>query len=301
MSRQASTPVPYDKTMRSDNGLNMTSGFAGKVIPLGYIPMIAGDSLSGRVGIDLKMAEMPRPLLNAVAVNVQVWAVPKGAFPQFPGRDELNHSMTGQVIKSLGAADRTPPPFFTTVNGANLATAAGSEFFKTLGLHFNTGDTINTDLIDAFSVIYNFRLAAHSSRLTRRQYSSESIANSTTLPPAFWPPGRFAHVVPDYEQALITGAFDLDVLAPDRTDAARSASLDGDRAGERPGNVQLPSDDIEIERTGERQGWRCGPRRYGQAQGHRRCNRLDHGAECCRFRRNGCRCRQHVLGRWHRS
>jgi len=69
------------------------------------------------------------------------------------------------------------------------------------------------DLIDAFNLIWNFRAAAHSSRLTRRQYASESIANATTLPQAFWPSGRFANVVPDYEAALVQGALDLDVLA----------------------------------------------------------------------------------------
>lgn len=213
MSRQSSTPVPYESSMRPDNDVKMTSGRAGVVVPLGYIPLLPGESMSGRVGVDIKLAEMPRPLLNAVVANVQAWFVPKSAMPQFPGRDELNHAMLGLPIKSLGAADRSPPAFFTTITGAALATAAASAFFKTLGLHVPAGATINTDLIDAFNLIYNFRLAAHSSRLTRRQYASESIANATTLPPAFWPSGRFAHVVPDYEQALVQGTLDLDIIA----------------------------------------------------------------------------------------
>jgi len=213
MSRQSSTPVEFDTTMRPDSAVIMTSGFAGKVVPVGYIPLNPGESLSGRVGVDIRLAEMPRPLQNAVMANVQAWFIPKQALPQFPGRDELNHAMTGEVIKSLGAADRAPPPFFTTITGATLTTAAASEFFKTLGIHVPAGATINTDLIDSFAVMYNFRLAAHSSRLTRRQYASESIANSTVLPPAFWPSSRFAHVVPDYEAALVQGSLDLDVLA----------------------------------------------------------------------------------------
>jgi len=213
MSRQSSSPVVYQGSIRPDTAVTMTSGFAGKVVPLGYIPIFPGESAGGRVGIDIKLAEMPRPLLNAVMANVQAWFVPKSALPQFPGRDELNHAMTGDVIKSLGAADRAPPPWFTTITGATLTTAAASDFFKTLGIHFGTGTTVNSDLIDSFNVIWNFRAAAHSSRLTRRQYASESIANSTSLPPAFWPSGRFQHVVPDYEAALIQGSLDLDVLA----------------------------------------------------------------------------------------
>jgi len=213
MARQSSTPVPYEITLRPDNRVAMTSGRAGVVVPLGYIPVLPGESVGGSVGLDLKLAEMPRPLLNAVVANFQAWLVPKTAMPQFPGRDELNHAMTGEVIKSLGAADRSPPAFFTTISGATLTTAAASDFFKSLGLHIPTGATINTDLIDAFNLIWNFRAAAHSSRLTRRQYASESIANATSLPPAFWPSGRFGHVVPDYEAALVQGSLDLDVLA----------------------------------------------------------------------------------------
>lgn len=213
MARQSSTPVPYENTLRPDNRVAMTSGRAGVVVPLGYIPVLPGESVGGKVGCDLKLAEMPRPLSNAVVANFQAWLVPKTAMPQFPGRDELNHAMTGDVIKSLGSADRSPPPFFTTISGASVTTAAASDFFKALGLHIPTGSTINSDLIDAFNLIWNFRAAAHSSRLARRQYASESIANATTLPPAFWPSGRFAHVVPDYEAALVQGSLDLDVLA----------------------------------------------------------------------------------------
>lgn len=190
----------------------MTSGRAGVVVPVGYFPVLPGESVSGSVGIDIKLAEMPRPLLNRVWLNAQAWFVPKGAYPQFPGRDELNHAMTGEPIKALGASDRTPPNFYTTINGATLVTAAGSAMFQTLGLHVPTGSTINTDLIDAFVLVYNFRLAAHSSRLERRSYASEDIAEATSLPPAFWPSGRFAHVVPDYEQALVQGTLDLDVI-----------------------------------------------------------------------------------------
>ena len=213
MTRQSSTPVPFESSMRPDTEVIMTSGRAGVVNPVGYIPLLPGESMSGSLGIDIKLAEMPRPLINAVTANVQAWVVPKGAMPQFPGRDELNHAMTGEVIKSLGAADRAPPPFYTTISGASLTTAAASKFFKALGLHIPAGATINSDLIDAFSLIYNFRLAAHSSRLTRRKYAAEDIAEATSLPPAFWPSGRFAHVVPDYEAALIQGSLNLDVLA----------------------------------------------------------------------------------------
>ncbi|HMM08331.1 MAG TPA: hypothetical protein PKA35_04325 [Paracoccus solventivorans] len=191
----------------------MTSARAGVVVPVGYFPLFPGDSAAGSVGIDVQLKEMPKPLLNAVHANFQAWFVPKSAHPQFPGRDELMHAMTGEKIKSLGSADRDPPPFYNVINGTALATAAASKFFKTLGLHVPAGSEINTDLIDAFNVIYNFRLAAHSSRLQRRKYAVEDMAAATALPAAFWPSSRLSRVVPDYERALVVGALDLDVVA----------------------------------------------------------------------------------------
>jgi len=56
---------------------------------LGYAPILRGDSASGKVAIDLELAEMPRPLLNGVMMNVQAWFVFKTAHPQFSGRDEF--------------------------------------------------------------------------------------------------------------------------------------------------------------------------------------------------------------------
>lgn len=211
MARQSTTPVTFKRTIRKDTAVLMSSARAGVVVPAGFIPLLAGDGCSGRVGIDIQLKEMPKPLLNAVFANVQAWFVPKSAHPQFPGRDELMHARTGQKIKSLGAADRDPPAFFfTSIAGSTLYQ---SDFAKKLGLHIPSGARFNTDLIDAFNLIYNFRLAAHSSRMTRRKYASEDFAASLTLPPAFWPSSRLSAVVPDYERALVVGALDLDVAA----------------------------------------------------------------------------------------
>lgn len=215
MARQSTTPVEFGLTRRTDDTVLMTSGRAGVVVPAGFIPVLAGDSASGRVGLDVELAEMPKPLLNAVSANFQAWFVPKSAHPRFSGRDELNHARTGENIKALGAADRAPPAFFSGVpaGSANWIAARDSALFKTLGLHLAWDAHINTELIDAFNLVYNFRLASHSSRLPRRQYALESFANATTLPPAFWPSSRLSRVVPDYERALIVGSLDLDVVA----------------------------------------------------------------------------------------
>lgn len=213
MARQSTSPVNFNRTRRTDENVIMTSGRAGNVQMLTYIPTLRGDSVSGRVGIDADLAEMPRPLRNSVIANFQAWFVPKSAFPQFSGMDEFIHSYQGEQIAALGQADRNPPAFFYEIAGTELTTALGSEMFKDLGLHVPAGTAINSDLIDAFWLVYNFRLAAHSSRLVRAKYASEDIDAATKWPRAFWPSGRFSRIVPDYERALIVGSLDLDVTA----------------------------------------------------------------------------------------
>lgn len=216
MARQSTTPVSFNQSTRKDTAVLMTSGRAGVVMPVGYFPLLPGDSAAGRMGIDIQLKEMPKPLLNAVHANVQAWFVPKSADPRLSGRDELMHAMTGESIKSLGnngtETTRDPIPYYKVV-GTNPAPVQNSPFFKALGLHFATGTEINSDLVDAFNIIYNFRLAAHSSRLTRRPYMAESYANAMSFPPAFWPSSRLSRVVPDYERALVVGSLDLDVAA----------------------------------------------------------------------------------------
>ncbi|WP_198672071.1 hypothetical protein, partial [Pseudogemmobacter bohemicus] len=169
MARQSTTPVTFNRSVRNDRAVLMTSGRAGVVVPVGFIPLHAGDSCGGRVALDVELREMPKPLLNGVTANFQAWFVPKSAHPQFSGRDELLHARTGEPIKSLQGSGaivpRTPPAFFYQLGGANVVTAANSDFFKSLGLHVAPASNINTDLIDAFNLIYNFRLASHSSKL----------------------------------------------------------------------------------------------------------------------------------------
>lgn len=215
MARQSTTPVSFSRSIRKDRAVTMSSGRAGVVVPCGYIPLLPGDGAAGRVGIDVQLQEMPKPLLNAVSANFQAWFVPKSAHPRFAGRDELMHAITGDTIKALGQSDRSPPPYFGTLQSTAKDTYASSVFVKALGLHINVGDglPINTDLVDAFNLIWNFRAAAHSSRLARRKYASEDVALASTLPPAFWPSSRLSRVVPDYERALVVGSLDLDVVA----------------------------------------------------------------------------------------
>lgn len=219
MARQSIDPVHFNQSTRKDIAVLMTSARAGVVAPMAYIPLLPGDSCSGRVGIDVQLKEMPKPLLNGVFANVQAWFVPKSAHPFFSGKDELLHAMAGEKIKSMSQSgalvERDAPSYFHVISESASQSWINGPIGKTLGLHIppSAAGRTNTDLVDAFNLIYNFRLAAHSSRLPRRPYLSEGSASHNTLPPAFWPSSRLSRVVPDYERALVVGALDLDVTA----------------------------------------------------------------------------------------
>ncbi|AYP28753.1 MAG: major capsid protein [Microviridae sp.] len=215
MARQNQAPVSFNKSIRTDRTTAVTSGRAGKIYPVDYIPLLRGDSLSGSVAIDINLAEMPKPVLNAVVLNVQAWFVPKSAHPQFSGYDEFVHSYQSENIKSLGVSgeeSRAAPPLFfqdTVLDSAILE----SDFFKTLGVHLLPTIDYQVDLIDAYNLIVNFRKSAYTDRLPRRPYFSENPANATSLSRAFWPKGRHSSWVPDYERALILGDLALDIAA----------------------------------------------------------------------------------------
>jgi len=214
MARLNTNEFAHQRQTRADNVTSVSSMKAGTVYPVAYIPLLRGDSASGVFSIQGALAEMPRPLLTGVDLNVQAWFVPKSAYPQFAGKEDFLHAYHGEAIRTLGAADRTPPAFFNkSATGADTVTIEGSDFFKTLGISVPSGSDINHDLIDAFWLVYNFRLASHSSKLLLKDYASANLASATTLPPAFWPSGALSRVVADYERALMLGSFDLDVAA----------------------------------------------------------------------------------------
>lgn len=209
--RQSDKAMAYDMTRRMDNASILTSGKAGVVLPFTVAPLFRGDSASGRMVLDLELAEMPRPVENAIIARAQVWCVPRPALPQFSGLDEYVHSYHGASITALNSASRSAPDLFTTFTWAN--SDRDSDFFKTLGLHAPVGETVNTDYLDAYTLVQNFRLAAHSTKMTRYQYHSEDASAARTLKPAFWPRARMHDVVPDYERALVVGGLELDVSA----------------------------------------------------------------------------------------
>jgi len=194
------TPLTPKRSTRIDQKTVITSGNAGKIIPVACIPLLREDGVKrSRMQIAVEMMETAETLFNGVNVTVNAHLVPKLAFDRFNGMDDLNRSYQG-VPREDG---ETPIPFIET----HTFSQADNEFYKTLGMHAQGSATVNRDYIEAYNTVVNFRRKQRSSSLTMRTMTDTSLAQ------AFWNHTTMAHIVPDFDQAIIDGEVGLNVTS----------------------------------------------------------------------------------------
>jgi len=192
------TPLTPKRSTRIDQKTVITSGNAGKIIPVACIPLLREDGVKrSRMQIAVEMMETAETLFNGVNVTVNAHLVPKLAFDRFNGMDDLNRSYQG-VPREDG---ETPIPFIET----HTFSQADNEFYKTLGMHAQGSATVNRDYIEAYNTVVNFRRKERSSSLSMRTMTDTSLAQ------AFWNHTTMAHIVPDFDQAIIDGEVALNV------------------------------------------------------------------------------------------
>jgi len=195
------TPLTPKRSTRIDQKTVITSGNAGKIIPVACIPLLREDGVKrSRMQIAVEMMETAEVLFNGVNVTVNAHLVPKLAFDRFNGMDDLNRSYQG-VPREDG---ETPIPFIET----HTFSQADNEFYKTLGMHAQGSATVNRDYIEAYNTVVNFRRKERSSSLTMRTMTDTSLAQ------AFWNHTTMAHIVPDFDQAIIDGEVALNLINP---------------------------------------------------------------------------------------
>jgi len=235
MLKHSTAPLNFPRTLRKWVQNLLTTGRAGEILPFGFCGLFRGDSASGNIVVDVELGEMPKPIENAVVGRLQTWCVPRPALPHFSGIDEYTHAYQGKSQTALGSATRAAVSLFDTVATGSIAAAQSSEFFRCSGLCLQPGVEINTDYIDAYILVANFRLAAMSSKMTRYDYYQEDNTAALELKPAFWTQSSMQSVVADYESALVTGALELDVSAG--SIPISGIARTGTNAGSSAGNV----------------------------------------------------------------
>ena len=219
-----SAPITVQKSMRSARGRVLTSGDAGKILPLKYEWLHREDGVqSGKIRVNVEMMETSEMLMNGVGVTLYAHFVPMLAFDRFNGSmNELNASykgengVAGSVVpffeynKYFQSATQTvgnfngifAPDADTEYVGSPVHT---SDFYKMMGIHFE-GTAFNTTVVEAYNAIVNHRRKARSKSLPLRN------AFDHTLAEAFWINNGMQNIVPDFDQALIDGEVQLQGL-----------------------------------------------------------------------------------------
>jgi hypothetical protein len=217
------SPIAVQKSVRSAKGRVLTSGDAGKILPLKYEWLHREDGVrSGKVRVNVEMMESTEMLMNGIGVTLYAHFVPMLAFDRFNGSmDELNRSYK----KENGAAG-TVIPFFESdkfyrpttdsvitydpygfdadTYPASEATNM-SEFYQAMGIHLQApaGTGGNTTVVEAYNAIVNHRRKARSKSLPLRNAFDHTLAD------AFWINNGMQNIVPDYDQNLIDGQVTL--------------------------------------------------------------------------------------------
>ncbi len=205
-------PVSFQRRRRMSKGRVLTSGDAGKILPIKADPILREESVSGNVGIQVEMMETSEKPVNAIVAKACTYFVPYLAFDQFNGSiDELNKSyskengIAGSPISffeknkyyngSAEITDASPTDMDTGDNGR-------ATFYGTMGIHHGAGD-MNSSYVQAYNAIVNHRRKARSTSLALRNQFEHDLAE------AFWPNEGNSHIQPDFDQKLIDGEVTL--------------------------------------------------------------------------------------------
>lgn len=195
---KSSTPLAASRSTRRDRGRGVTTGKAGKYIPLRFLPLFREDQIvNGRVNVTLELAETVRPLVNAVYASVEAWFVPFAAFPRFADIGDFNRSYMKQVDPKTGTVE----PFIKT------AAYGGNDIMRKLGVHMQQGAQYNLAVVEAYNCLVNHLYNMKSPNLADR------TALDTTLAACFWHNQMLAEVVPNYDRSHYDGVVPVNNMA----------------------------------------------------------------------------------------
>lgn len=196
------TPVAVPRSRRLHDLRCLTSLPAGRVVPLAAVPLLREDSVTrGSCRVQFEMSETVEILMNAVNVRVMAYFVPNLAFERFGGSlDHFNKSYMGVPLIEGEAVT----PFIERV-AAPAPGVAGNQVLFYMGKHYKTGQMISTAYNEAYNIIWNFRAKNRSPDIEARERLDHTLA------PAFWQHQAWAHIVPDFDQAVIDGEVALNM------------------------------------------------------------------------------------------
>lgn len=215
LNRKVTAPLQVARTNRLHQTRSITSLPAGKMVPLAAIPLLREDSVRlGAYRLSFEMMETAEILMNAVNVRVMAYLVPSLALDRFQGSmDILNRSYAGEPSLEGG----TVIPYIET---EAFGAIGDNKIYEYLGLHGKADTPVNTMYLESYNQIWNHRAANRSPDITPRPRLAKTLA------PAFWLHQGFAHIVPDFDQAVIDGEVPLNITSSDLPVYRRGGAAD---------------------------------------------------------------------------
>lgn len=231
MNRMRVQPLVAPRTMRRQSARGITSLPAGKMVPIAAFPLLREDAVkSGRLRFNFEHMETAEVLMNAINVRTMAYFVPMLALDRFNGSmDQLNLSYEGKPPLEGEAVVPYIEQMEFGAHGTN-------PIFKYLGLHGRADQMVNSAYVEAYNQIWNFRAKNRSPDLELRTRLQLDLA------PAFWAHDQFRHMVPDFDQAIIDGEVQLnvvDAMMPVRGLMASNNAVGGIRQGYETGTSTL--------------------------------------------------------------
>lgn len=202
MNRKRTQPISAPRTIRRHAVRGLTSLPAGKMVPLLAVPLLREDAVrSGRLRFSFEQMETVEVLMNAVKVRTMAYFVPMLALARFNGSmDQLNLSYEGK-------APLAGQPVVPYIEQIDFGAWGANKIFQYLGLHGQPTQKVNSAYLEAYNLIWNFRAQNRSPGLPLRDRLAMDLA------PAFWVHDQFAHIVPDFDQAVIDGQVALNIVS----------------------------------------------------------------------------------------
>lgn len=197
--RKSLTPVQYPRTSRQIQIRTPSSFDAGLEVPLTFAHVMREEEWSAQLGLAVKMAEMPKVLLNTVSLRVRAFFVPMTAFERFPSLQSFNASWAGEPERDGMAI---VPVVTTGVLGDTSEIAISS------GLQWNATDTINIDFVEAYNQVINHERSQINAILFAE---NERLLNDTTIARATYIRHLFGDVKPTFDEASVDGLVPIDL------------------------------------------------------------------------------------------
>lgn len=227
-TRLITDPRDIPRTRRRQGVRNITSMKTGYIAPIAHFTMLRNDSLKAQVSVVVEMLETKELLLNPVNLRVTAYLMPWSAMERFQGSmDQFRRSYAGQPQIDGGSV----VPFFEThafgTHGSNVV-------YASLGEHGKPTDQVVTMVNETYNAVVNFRRKNRSKDLPLRTRLQTDLAE------AFWEHAQFQHVVPSFDNDLMSGEVGLNIVNPD----VRIMGIGAGAVGSTHANVPVNETDL---------------------------------------------------------